>query len=82
MLISALPQEGRFRCSTEDLALVERCRVVLQGQLPGMAMLRQEMFLGLLPALVGHPRVTFGKATRVTVSTTGVPTDAALPPRR
>src|SRR5437868_11614667 len=33
-----------------------------------MAILSREAFLQLLPALQNHPRVTFGKATRATIS--------------
>src|SRR5204863_7612638 len=34
----------------------------------GMAILSRDAFLRLLPALQNHPRVTFGKATRATIS--------------
>ncbi|HEX8312181.1 MAG TPA: DEAD/DEAH box helicase, partial [Chthoniobacteraceae bacterium] len=79
VLLSALDKARQYRCDAHDLALVETLRAQLGGELPGMALLPREVFLGILPALTGHPRVTFGKSTAVNVSPDGIPTDATLP---
>jgi superfamily II DNA or RNA helicase len=48
--------------------LIEGLRVVPAIFESGMAILSRDAFLRLLPALQNHPRVTFGKATRATIS--------------
>ena len=79
LLVSALDKNRRYLCGPPDLALVDALRTHLDGELPGMALLQREAFLRLLPALTGHPRITFGKASAVIVSPDGISPDKALP---
>jgi superfamily II DNA or RNA helicase len=67
-LISALPKKTTFAADDADLVLIEGVRAVPAIFEGGMATLSRDGFLRLLPALQNHPRVTFGKATRVTIS--------------
>ena len=67
-LVSALPKKNTFAVDEVDLALIEALRAVPAIFEAGMAILSRDAFLRLLPALQNHPRVTFGKATRVTIS--------------
>ncbi|MES2570112.1 MAG: hypothetical protein V4710_08655, partial [Verrucomicrobiota bacterium] len=72
ILLSAIDRTKRFRCSAADLKAVRKLRELVEGDLPGMAMLSRAQFLGLLGALAGHPKVTFGKNTAVTIRESGV----------
>src|SRR6266480_966453 len=67
-LVSALPKKNRFAVDDADLVLIENLRAVPAIFESGMAILSRDAFLRLLPALQNHPRVTFGKATRATIS--------------
>src|SRR5436189_3336606 len=67
-LVSALPKKNTFAVDGADLALIEGLRAVPAIFESGMAILSRDAFLRLLPALQNHPRVTFGKATRATIS--------------
>ena len=67
-LVSALPKNAAFAADDADLALIEGLRAVPAIFESGMATLSRDGFLRLLPALQNHPRVTFGKATRATIS--------------
>src|SRR6478735_3151996 len=67
-LVSALPKKKMFVVDGADLALIESLRAVPAIFKSGMAILSRDAFLRLLPALQNHPRVTFGKATRATIS--------------
>src|SRR5882757_9865764 len=67
-LVSALPKENTFAVDDADLVLIESLRAVPAIFESGMAILSRDAFLRLLPALQNHPRVTFGKATRATIS--------------
>ena len=67
-LVSALPKKNTFAADEPDLALIESLRAVPAIFESGMATLSRDAFLRLLPALQNHPRVTFGKATRATIS--------------
>src|SRR5205823_626919 len=67
-LVSSLPKKNTFAVDDADLALVESLRAVPAIFESGMAILSRDAFLRLLPALQNHPRVTFGKATRATIS--------------
>jgi len=74
-LVSALPKNATFAADNADLGLIGGLRAVPAIFESGMATLARDGFLQLLPALQNHPRVTFGKATRVTISS------AALRPK-
>ena len=56
------------RRTTPILALIEGLRAVPAIFESGMATLSRDGFLRLLPALQNHPRVSFGKATRATIT--------------
>lgn len=68
VLLNALDEKGRFRCSEADLRLIEAIRSLNSGATAGMLSLPREKMLSLLEGLRGHPRVTLGKATAVHVS--------------
>src|SRR5436309_4358061 len=67
-LVSALQKKNTFAVDNADLVLIESLRAVPAIFESGMAILSRDAFLRLLPALQNHPRVTFGKATRATIS--------------
>ena len=67
-LVSALPKKKTFVVDGADLALIEGLRAVPAIFESGMAILSRDAFLRLLLALQNHPRITFGKATRATIS--------------
>src|SRR3954464_14455670 len=71
-LVSALPRKNTFAVDEADLVLIESLRAVPAIFESGMAILSRDAFLRLLPALQNHPRVTFGKATRATISSTAL----------
>jgi superfamily II DNA or RNA helicase len=67
-LVSALARNTAFAVDEADLVLIEGLRAVPAIFESGMATLSRDGFLRLLPALQNHPRVTFGKASRATIS--------------
>ena len=67
-LVSALPKKNTFAVDGADLVLIESLRAVPAIFESGMAILSRDAFLRLLLALQNHPRITFGKATRATIS--------------
>ena len=67
-LVSALPKKNTFAVDGADLVLIEGLRAVPAIFESGMAILSRDAFLRLLLALQNHPRITFGKATRATIS--------------
>jgi superfamily II DNA or RNA helicase len=67
-LVSALAKNAAFAADDADLALIEGLRAIPGIFKAGIATLSRDGFLRLLPALQNHPRVTFGKATRATIS--------------
>src|SRR3954452_14430075 len=67
-LVSALPKKNTFAVDDADRVLIEGLRAVPAIFESGMAIVSRDAFLWLLPALQNHPRVTFGKATRATIS--------------
>ncbi len=67
-LVSALPNSGRLAGDEADLALIDGLRAIPSVFATGMATLSRDAFLRLLPELKNHPRVTFGKTTRATIS--------------
>ena len=66
--LNALPKEQMVRFSMQDMAVLDRMEPLAAGQAPAMLMLTPEDFATLLPALVGHERVTLGKNTPVRIS--------------
>src|SRR6266516_4622204 len=67
-LVSALPKKNTFTVDDADLVLIEGLRASPAIFESGMAILSRDAFLQLLRALQNHPHVTFGKATRATIS--------------
>ena len=65
---SAVSNDVPYAANEGDLALIECLRAVPAIFESGMATLSRDGFLRLLPALQNHSRVTFGKATRATIS--------------
>ncbi len=63
----ALDPKGRWRVDAHDAALGEWLLAFAGGKPPAVAMLKRGKFFDLLTLLEGHPRVTFGKTTPVTV---------------
>ena len=66
--LNALPKNETFQFSTRDMAVLDRVEPLAAGQVPAMLMLSAEDFANLLPALIGHERVTLGKNNAVTIS--------------
>jgi superfamily II DNA or RNA helicase len=67
-LISALPKKNVFAAGGADIGLIDFLQSHPAIFASGMATLSRDSFLRLLPTLQNHPRVTFGKSTRVTIS--------------
>src|SRR5687767_145017 len=65
---SAASNNVIYAADDADLELIEGLRALPAIFESGMATLARDGFLRLLPALQNHPRVTFGKATRVTIA--------------
>lgn len=72
MLASALDQKKSFRCSSEDLAVLNRGSAFAEGKLPGVMFLNCNQFLALIAELKGHPRVTLARKKPVNVSNEGL----------
>ena len=66
--LNALPKDETFQFSAQDMAVLDRVEPLAAGQVPAMLMLSPEDFASILPALVGHERVTLGKNAAVTIS--------------
>ena len=81
-LVSALPKNTTFAGADVDLVLIEGLRGVPAIFESGMATLSRDGFLRLLPALQNHPRVTFGKATRATISSAALHPELLVESRR
>ena len=67
-LVSVLPKKNTIAVDGADLVLIESLRASPAIFESGMATLSRDAFLRLLLALQNHPRITFGKATRATIS--------------
>src|SRR5438045_3627476 len=80
-LVSALPKNKTFAADAVDLALIEALPAIPAIFESGMATLSRDGFLRLLPALQNHPRVTFGKATRASISPVGMRPELLVEPR-
>ena len=69
VLLNGLDAKQQFRCDEHDLRVIEKIRSLNDGAVAGMLLLPRGLFLDLLSALRGHPRVHFGKTTLVSVLT-------------
>jgi superfamily II DNA or RNA helicase len=66
--LNALPKDRTFKFSSQDTTILDRIESLAAGEVPAMLMLNVEDFAQLLPALIGHERMTLGKSTPVSVA--------------
>ena len=66
--LNALPTGKAFSFSEQDLSLLGHIETLAGGDTPGMLMIGTRDFADLLPVLVGHPRMTLGKAAVLSVT--------------
>ncbi len=57
-----------YRCEAQDKALYQEAEALAEGEVPAMLVLTTAQVAGLLPKLVGHPRISVGKQQAVEVS--------------
>lgn len=70
--LNALIKSGPFQLSAEDARLLDAAELLTGGDTPGMAQFSVSDLVQLLPAMVGHPRITLGRNQPVEVSNTPV----------
>ncbi len=80
VLLSALDPAKTYRVSPTDQAALEKVRGLADGGLPGIVTLDRTAFLDLLPALAGHPRVTFARKNPATIHAKPFRPSPDLPP--
>ncbi len=68
--LNALPKGRTFAFSAPDNAALDAFEKFTDGETPAILQLETKDFAALLPALVGHPNLSLGKTTEVTVSKT------------
>ena len=80
--LNALPPNRPFSFSALDTALLDAVELLAGGDTPALLVLGTKDFADLLPALVGHPRLTLGKAAALNVTATPwpLPLKATLEP--
>ncbi len=66
--LNALPLSTPFSLSKQDAALLDFLETLNGGDTPAMAILNLNQFTQALSILVGHPRVTLGKAQELEIS--------------
>ena len=66
--LSALRSGESYRLDATDFNLLKSLTSEANGQLPSALSLSTARFADLLPHLVGHPRVTLGRATGATIT--------------
>jgi superfamily II DNA or RNA helicase len=66
--LNALPLNSPFELGAQDAALLDVVERLNEGDTPAMLMLNANQFAELLPKLVGHPRITLGRAQTLEVS--------------
>jgi superfamily II DNA or RNA helicase len=71
--LNALPAGRSFSFSPQDLALLEAIEELAGGDTPALVMLGDRDFADLLPRFAGHPNLSLGKSTEVSVSSTPAP---------
>jgi superfamily II DNA or RNA helicase len=78
--LNALPKGRAYAFSPQDNAFIERLETLTNGETPTLLQMETEDFAALLPALAGHPNITLGKASEVTVTKRpmGLPLRATL----
>jgi superfamily II DNA or RNA helicase len=68
--LNALPKGRTFAFSAADNVVLDILEKFTDGETPAILQLETKDFATLLPGLVGHPNLTLGKTTAVTVSKT------------
>jgi hypothetical protein len=68
--LNALPKGRSFAFSAQDNAILEQVETLTNGETPAVLQLELKDLAPLLPALVGHERISLGKASTVTVTRT------------
>jgi len=66
--LNTLPRELAFALSEQDSAVLDALERLTEGDTPALVMLNPAQFAELLPRLIGHPRVTLGKAQPLTIA--------------
>jgi superfamily II DNA or RNA helicase len=66
--LNVLPKDRLWTFSEQDNAVLDRFEEVAPGETPALLQLAAKDFVSLLPALAGHPRITLGKSTPVSVN--------------
>src|SRR6185437_4201134 len=66
--LNALPKGRPFAFSEQDNAILDAMEKWTDGETPAVLQLETKDFASLLPALTGHPNITLGKSSEVTVS--------------
>ncbi len=66
--LNALPKGRPFAFSAQDNAILDAMEKWTDGETPAVLQLETKDFVTLLPALTGHPNITLGKSSEVTIS--------------
>jgi superfamily II DNA or RNA helicase len=70
--LNALPKGRSYAFSSQDNAIIEQVESLTNGETPALLQMETKDFAALLPALVGHPNITLGKSSEVTVTKTSL----------
>jgi superfamily II DNA or RNA helicase len=70
--LNTLPKDRAFAFPPSDAAIIDKLVILARGETPAFVQLPLDDFAALLPALAGHPNITLGKTTAVSVTTTPV----------
>jgi superfamily II DNA or RNA helicase len=68
--LSALPKGRSFAFSQQDNEIIDHLETLTNGETPALLQMEVKDFAALLPVLAGHPNITLGKASEVTVTKT------------
>jgi len=68
--LNALPKGRPFAFPPADVAIIDKMEMRAGGATPALLQMELKDFASLLPALAGHPNITLGKTSAVTVTTT------------
>jgi superfamily II DNA or RNA helicase len=66
--LNALPRLRPFAFSEQDSKLIDQLEALSNGETPAMLQMESRDFVSLLPTLAGHPNITLGKSSPVTVT--------------
>jgi superfamily II DNA or RNA helicase len=66
--LNALPFDAPFELAAADRVLLDQVEALAEGDTPAMLMLSPVDFAAVLERLIGHPRVSLGKAKSVEIS--------------